>query len=445
MPRAVEFAEINSLPGSQPEPALRHQNLPRGSEHGGFDMGGRVAFAMTVLRVLPGHGFFQGVNHVPDHIGVGVFLDGDRRGGVRHVDGQNPVGPIIFLGGLLNLLSYVEELSMVPALDLEFNHGKLFMILVTGGNGFVGRKIVSLLLQQGHRVRIFSRKAAAKPVPGAEWAAGDILDAASLDRAMAGVRIVIHLVGIIAEKDGSTFEKIHVQGTRRVVAAARRAGVSRYLHMSALGARPHAASNYHRSKFAAEEIVRKSGLDWTIFRPAIIFGRGDSFVNLLAALMKLPFRQMPMIGDGSTLLEPIAVENVAGVFAHALTHGNAIGQTYELCGESITYRDMLVEIGRALELKPVVVPYEFPTLFAALPMALLRGARPAIFPVPVPLARAGAWIMGMFLPCGLTPPVTSDQIDMLEEDQKGDKEKAWAEFNFKPLPFREGIRKYLSP
>lgn len=323
------------------------------------------------------------------------------------------------------------------------------MILVTGGNGFVGREIVSHLLRQGHQVRVLSRKAVSKrfgrQIPGAELAVGDIQDPASLDQAMAGVQIVVHLVGIIAEKGEATFEKVHVEGTRQVVAAARRAGVSRYLHMSALGARPNAASDYHRSKFAAEEIVRQSGLNWTIFRPAIIFGKGDSFVNLLATLLKLPFRQMPMIGDGSTLLEPIAVENVAGAFVHSLTHENAVGQTYELCGESLTYRNLLVEIGLALDLKPVVVPHEFPTIFVALPAALLRGARPAIFPVPVPLARMGAWALGMFLPCGLTPPITNGQIDMLEEDQKGDKEKAWSEFNFKPVPFREGIRKYLSP
>lgn len=81
-------------------------------------MGGGIAFAVPVAWILPGDRLLQGVNHVPDHIGIGVFLDGDSRGGMRHVNGQNPAVPIIFSGGLLNLLSYIEELRMVPALDV---------------------------------------------------------------------------------------------------------------------------------------------------------------------------------------------------------------------------------------------------------------------------------------------------------------------------------------
>ena len=98
---------------------------------------------------------------------------------------------------------------------------------------------------------------------------------------------VVHLVGIISEVGQNTFENVHPRGTENIVAAARAADVTRFIHMSALGTRPNAASRYHQSKWAAEEIVRRSGLAWTIFRPSIIYGPGDGFVNLFARMSRL--------------------------------------------------------------------------------------------------------------------------------------------------------------
>jgi len=322
------------------------------------------------------------------------------------------------------------------------------MILVTGGNGFVGREVVKQLVAQGHLVRVLSRRKSSKrfggQIAGAEIMVGDILDSAFLDRAMVGVKTVIHLVGIIAETSGATFGAIHKGGTRKMVSAAERNGVTRFLHMSALGARPDAPARYHRTKFAAEEIVRQSRLAWTIFRPSIVFGKGDAFVNLFAGMMKTPLRQMPMIGDGTNLMAPIAVEDVAFAFVRALTHSDTVGQSYDLGGASISYRDMLLEIGHALELNPVVLP-SLPALITALPFALIKGANPAIVPVPFAVASSMAWLMDLLLPSFITPPLTNDQILMLQEDQKGDLEKAYQEFKFTPVPFKEGIKKYLNP
>jgi len=144
-------------------------------------------------------------------------------------------------------------------------------VLVTGATGFVGREVVRQLHKTGHSIRILARSRNASRVEeavscwGAEVHPGDVLDAASLDGAVNGTEAIIHLVGIIAEVGESTFENVHTRGTGNLVAAAQQAKVRRFVHMSALGTRPSAASRYHQTKWAAEELVRHSGLDFTLF------------------------------------------------------------------------------------------------------------------------------------------------------------------------------------
>src|SRR5687768_55908 len=152
-------------------------------------------------------------------------------------------------------------------------------VFVTGGSGFVGRAVVAELLGRGHAVTLLVHRGAVDGLTGdVRTVRGDLFDDAALDAGMAGCDAAIHLVGIIFEKpaNGVTFDRVHHQGTRHLVDGARRAGVRRYVHMSALGTRPNAASEYHRTKHLAEEYVRASGLDWTILRPALIHGpRGE--------------------------------------------------------------------------------------------------------------------------------------------------------------------------
>ncbi|GAB4241745.1 MAG: NAD(P)H-binding protein [Candidatus Methylacidiphilales bacterium] len=320
------------------------------------------------------------------------------------------------------------------------------MILVTGGNGFVGRAIVRALLNRGYRVRILTRRAESTrfgPSPAqVEVIEGDPFDPDTLDSAMEGVTGVIHLVGIIAENRRSTFEKVHVELTRLVVEAATRAGVARFLHMSAINTRADAPSRYHQTKFAAEQIVRTSSLNWTILRPSLIFGPGDGFISLFVRLMGLPFRQFPLIGDGSTRLQPIAVEDVATGFAAALPNLESIGQTIELVGQTVTYRDLVVEAGRAAGLNPVLIETPYPTALIDIPLAILQGARPAIFAVPPLLFRLIAWHWEI-LPLPFPAPITNDQITMLLEDQLGDPSLMRDLLGIDPIPFADGLRRYL--
>jgi NADH dehydrogenase len=214
-----------------------------------------------------------------------------------------------------------------------------------------------------------------------------------------------------------TFEKLHLEATKNIVTAAGNAGIKRYIHMSALGTRPGAISAYHRSKFRSEELVRASGLDWTIFRPSIIFGPGDEFVNRLAGFIRsLP--AVPVIGDGSYRLQPIAGGDVARCFAMALEMPETIGKAYELCGpDRFTYNDILDTIGLVLG-KPNVMKLPNPL---------------AIMKVVVPIFQGFSFF-----------PVTMDQILMLVEENICDGK--WREtFRFEPQRFADGIARYLRP
>jgi uncharacterized protein YbjT (DUF2867 family) len=160
-------------------------------------------------------------------------------------------------------------------------------VLVTGASGFVGNEVVKELLAQGRQVRALVRRGSEKKLQArerVEIAFGDCLDPEAVALAAAGCDAVIHLVGIIREFPGRgiTFEQVHVQATRNVVGAAKNAGVRRYLHMSALGARPEPADPYHVTNFRADEYVIHSGLTYTIFRPSVIYGPEDQSINLFA-------------------------------------------------------------------------------------------------------------------------------------------------------------------
>jgi uncharacterized protein YbjT (DUF2867 family) len=297
-------------------------------------------------------------------------------------------------------------------------------VFVTGATGFVGQEIVRQLHQTGYPVRILVRNERAKETrerTGAEIHIGNILEADSLRGALKGIDAVIHLVGIISEVGESTFENVHVRGTRNVVAAAQEQGVKRFIHMSALGTRLSAISRYHRTKWEAEEIVRRSGLEFTIFRPSLIFGPRDMFVNLFVKMIRFS-PVVPILGRKDAKFQPVAIETVAGAFVKSLTEIRAVGQTFDLAGpETFTMLEIIDQILAAMKRRRLKV--HVPAVISRIQAGFLEFLFPKILRKAAPLNR--------------------DQLIMLQEDNVGDAQPANQLFGLRPVPFREGIGKYL--
>lgn len=298
-------------------------------------------------------------------------------------------------------------------------------VLVTGGTGFVGRYIVDELIRTGHSVRCLARSPEKTTLPDAvEIVQGDVMDPHSLDAAMTGVEAVMHLVGIIEEhpSKGITFDNLHRQATDNVVTAARKAGVERWVQMSANGARKDGVSGYQTSKWQAEERVRGAGFShWAILRPSLIFGRpnpGDQeFATQLVSDLIRPLPVWPVFGDGRFAMQPIHASDVAKAFARALELPEASGKTYCLAGpEAIAFRDILVLMakGAGIRVKPIIPQ----------PMWLIQPA----------VQLLGGWLL----------PITVDQLNMLVEGNTCDPSEAVRDFNLDLVPFTPETLSYLT-
>jgi NADH dehydrogenase len=221
-------------------------------------------------------------------------------------------------------------------------------VLVLGGSGFVGRYIVAKLVASGRRVIVPTRRREAAKhlllLPTVDVIEADIHDAATLHQLASGVVAAVNLVGILNETRAGDFRKVHVELTRKTVAACREAKVARLLHMSAINASPDGPSRYLRSKGEAEGIVAASGLVWTIFRPSVIFGREDSFLNMFARLE----RALPIMALAcpEARFQPVYVGDVARAFLHALDDDRTHGERYHLCGSKVyTLRALVAYAG----------------------------------------------------------------------------------------------------
>jgi NADH dehydrogenase len=210
-------------------------------------------------------------------------------------------------------------------------------VLVLGGSGFVGRYVVAQLSAAGHFVVVLTRRRAGARhlllLPTVQVVEGDPYDAAALARQARGMTAAINLVGVLHERGRDTFARAHVELPRTLVAACRSAGVARVVHMSALQARADAPSAYLRSKAEGEAAIVSSGLASTIFRPSVIYGREDTFLNLFARLARL-FPMIPLAGANARF-QPVHVADVATCFVRALDDNETIGERYDLCGPKI--------------------------------------------------------------------------------------------------------------
>jgi NADH dehydrogenase len=295
-------------------------------------------------------------------------------------------------------------------------------VFVTGASGFVGGYIVNELLKQGHEPILLSRQKISPqdqplPLSSSSLVEGDILDSVSLKKGMSGCDAVIHLVGIIRETGRNTFMNVHYNGTKNVVDAALSSGVMRFIHMSAEGTRPDALSNYHKTKFMAEEYLKSSGLNYTIFRPSMLFGPGDKSFTVLADLIrKAPF--IPVIGDGNYKWQPVSVRNVAKLFVLALENKKTENKTYEVRGPDVfTFNEVLDIIMDVICIK-----------------------KPTVH-IPVRFAKPIIHLLEKILP---SPFITSDQMKMLLEDYTHQIDDVLRVFNIDLIPFEKGLREYLT-
>jgi len=293
------------------------------------------------------------------------------------------------------------------------------LIAVTGANGFVGRHVTALLAQRGHQVRALVRRSGReRALDGLaiERTAGDLGDAAGLTALTRGADVVVHLVGIIVEAGAATFEAVHVEGTRRLLTAARAAAVRRFVHMSAVGARDDPrATRYHRTKWRAEELVRGSGLSHAIFRPSIISGPENQPIRTLARLHRWS-PVVPVFGDGRFPTQPVWIGDVALAFALAAERP-ALGGAFELGGPAaVTYEEFVRAIGRA----------------AGHPRPLAH--------VPLAVARVAAAALGL---AGPLAPLTADQLQMLVEGSATPANALESVFGIRPLSLEDGLSRYL--
>ena len=269
-------------------------------------------------------------------------------------------------------------------------------IVVLGGTGFVGSRLVSALARAGWRVTVASRNAMHKPalgaIPEVRVVSVDPLDSAALARLLDGAAAAVNLIGILNERgfSGAGFQRAHVDIPTALIAACRQAGVSRLVQMSALNA-GRGKSHYLRTRGEGEQVVKGSGLDWTIFQPSVIFGPGDGLYCRFAGLLDLA-PVLPLAKPGAKFA-PVYVGDVAAAFLRALDDpDSSCGQVYELYGPQVfTLREIVAWTAQQ------------------------RSQRRCILPLPDTLGRLQAMLMD-FIP---GKPFSSDNWKSLQVDSVG--------------------------
>ncbi|HZP73988.1 MAG TPA: complex I NDUFA9 subunit family protein [Gaiellaceae bacterium] len=288
-------------------------------------------------------------------------------------------------------------------------------VLVTGGTGFVGPKVVAALRDRGLEVRALVRRADRTPLTDVELATGDVTDPASLRAALEGCTHVVHLVAIIKGKP-EDFDRVMRRGTANLLAAAKDAGVERFVLMSALGTNEQTKElvPYFRAKWAMEQDVASSGLEHVIFRPSFVFGRdGGVLPTFVKQVRYAPV--VSVIGPGTQRIQPVWVDDVAACFAQAVDLPAAANRTFELGGPEVVTWDGLYRT-----------------------IAKVLGKRRPLVHVPITVARTGAqltqWLPGA--------PLTADQVAMIDAGDNVVEENDAAEtFTLEGVPLGEQIRR----
>lgn len=298
-------------------------------------------------------------------------------------------------------------------------------VLVTGANGFIGTHVIRHLLDTHHTVRGLIRRggddANARLLRewGADLVEGDFGDAADAARACEAIEGVVHLIGSIRRPRTGSFEEMHRAKTAGLVSAARASGVRRIVYISAPGASARAKSDYLRTKFEAEELIRSSGLEWVVLRASLVVGRrvgerDSKLVRRLFALARTK-RRMPVLGSGANRLQPIHVHNLAEIIAQALTSETARDQVVGVGGPDVlTMNELIAGILEA----------------AGCPEKPVRH-------IPMPLVHVLARVLPRVM---ADPPVEKAQVQAMQETVTVDVEAMLRLFPVALIPFREALR-----
>jgi uncharacterized protein YbjT (DUF2867 family) len=298
------------------------------------------------------------------------------------------------------------------------------MILVTGGAGFCGSRIVTLLASEGVSTRALVRRPdqarGRLPAQGVEIVTGDTTDPESLEGAVAGVETIIHTAFITADRKqgpGVNYQATNVGGTANLVTAARAAGVRRIVVLGGLGTKSDKPGSYMQGRFQADQAVKQSGLAWSILGPSIQFGKGSAFFNGLANLIRTTPVIVPMIGNGKRQFQPILVDDVARCIIKMAREPEAYdGRTIEVGGpEYFTYAEILDMLMRTMHKRRIKVPG------------------------PLPLVKLGAAMMEVVMP---NPPITKEVTGLFNFENIAQIDGVEAYFGFQPMSLRTYLAEY---
>lgn len=291
------------------------------------------------------------------------------------------------------------------------------MILITGATGYIGRHLVARLVQEGERPRCLVRdlRRAAQVLPAAQvdLVQGDTTQPGTLPLAMQGVNIVIHTAFITADHKqsaGNHYDVTNVDGTANVIEAAKAAGVSRIIVLSGLGTKPDKPGSYMQGRYLAEQMIKESGITWTIIQPSVLFGKDAPFIKGLADLIRTS-PVVPLIGGGKIMFQPIYVEDVISVIIEVLRQPEpTANKTFTIGGPAYySFTDIVTMLTRAMRKKRIMAP------------------------APRSLVGVGAAIMEAALP---RPPLTKAAMTLFTFDNTTAINSVERDFGFKPISFK---------
>jgi uncharacterized protein YbjT (DUF2867 family) len=282
---------------------------------------------------------------------------------------------------------------------------------IVGATGFVGSHLVPHLVESGHEVMAVSRDGRRLPAWGDRVVAraADVGAGVGIDEALTGADALVHLAAIPRETRGRSFEDVNVRGTQRVVAAAERLGIGRFVHLSVLGVADDPRLAYLYSKWRGEEAMRTSSLEWVVLRPSLMFGTGDGFFNLVKTTLRYWSPGVVVVpGAGDARFQPLSVDDLAIGVEKSLAEPARAGSVYELGGpDHLTYGQIVDAVMRATGMRRLKVG------------------------IPIPLISALTAVTDRVLPIF---PVSHDQISSLQRPNYTDLDAFEKAFGVTPRP-----------